>query len=156
MRMKLPISIFIFLLLNFTALAIGGLFTGEGVDSDWYYNLNKAPWTPPGWVFGLAWTSIMLCYSFYMAILYKSDPRGNKVIILYAAQLLLNVAWNPLFFYFQNALIALFCILFLTIIIAYFLFRNNKTMRWSSLLILPYFVWLCVAASLNFYIVIYN
>ena len=154
--MKLVISIFIFLLLNFTALAIGGFFTGHGVASDWYYNLNKAPWTPPGWVFGLAWTAIMVCYSFYMAILYKGNDRRNKVIALYAAQLLLNVAWNPLFFYFQNALIALFSILFLTIIVAYFLFRNQKTMRWTSLLILPYFIWLCIATSLNLYIVLYN
>lgn len=154
--MKLAVKVFIFLLLNFTALAIGGLFTGDGVASDWYYDLNKAPWTPPGWVFGLAWTAIMVCYSFYMAILYKVNARRNKVITLYVVQFLLNVAWNPLFFYFQNALIALFSILFLTIIIGYFLFHNNKIMRWNSLLIFPYFTWLCIATSLNFYIVIYN
>ena len=154
--MKLAVKIFIFLLLNFTALAIGGFFTSDGVASEWYYNLNKAPWTPPGWVFGLAWTSIMVCYSFYMAILYRGDVRRNKVIALYTAQLVLNIAWNPLFFYFQNALIALFSILFLTSIIAYFLFSNIKTIRWTSLLILPYFIWLCIATSLNLYIVIYN
>ena len=154
--MKLAVKIFIFLLLNFTALAVGGVFTGDGVASEWYYNLNKAPWTPPGWVFGLAWTSIMVCYSFYMAILYIGDVRRNKVIALYTSQLLLNIAWNPLFFYFQNALVALFSILFLTIIIAYFLFSNIKTIRWTSLLILPYFIWLCIATSLNLYIVIYN
>ena len=154
--MKLAVKVFIFLLLNFAALAIGGLFTGDGVASDWYYDLNKAPWTPPGWVFGLAWTAIMVCYSFYMAILYKVNARRNKVITLYVVQFLLNVAWNPLFFYFQNALIALFSILFLTIIIGYFLFHNNKIMRWNSLLIFPYFTWLCIATSLNFYIVIYN
>ena len=39
-----------FLLLNFGALAIGGFFTGKGVTSDWYADLLKAPWTPPGWV----------------------------------------------------------------------------------------------------------
>jgi tryptophan-rich sensory protein len=154
--MKLAVNIFIFLLLNFTALAIGGLFTGEGVGSDWYYTLIKAPWTPPGWVFGLAWTAIMVCYSFYMAILYKRNDRRKKVIGLYAAQLLFNIAWNPLFFYLQNALIALFAILFLTIIVAYFLFRYQKPMRWVSLLILPYFIWLCIATSLNLYILVYN
>ena len=154
--MKLAISIFIFLLLNFTALAIGGLFTGDGVASDWYYTLSKAPWTPPGWVFGLAWTAIMVCYSFYMAILYKKNDNHKKIIILYALQLILNIAWNPLFFYFQNPLIALFSILFLTLIVAYFLFSNQKTMRWTSLLILPYFIWLCIATSLNLYVLLYN
>ena len=154
--MKKEYKFLLFIVINFLALYIGSFLSQNGPSSDWYQSLNKAPWTPPGWVFGLAWTSIMVCYSFYMAILYKSDPRGNKVITLYAVQLFLNIAWNPLFFYFQYALIALFCILFLTIIIAYFLFRNNRTMRWYSLLILPYFLWLCIATSLNFYIVIYN
>ena len=154
--MKLAVKVFVFLLLNFTALAIGGFFTGDGVASDWYYNLNKAPWTPPGWAFGVAWSIIMICYSFYMAILYKVNARRNKVIALYAAQLLLNVLWNPLFFYFQNPLIALFSILFLTLIVAYFLFSNQKTMRWISLLILPYFLWLCIASSLNLYVLLYN
>jgi len=153
---KLAVNIFIFLLLNFTALAIGGFFTGDGVASDWYYNLNKAPWTPPGWVFGLAWTAIMVCYSFYMAILCKGNDSRKKVIALYAAQLLFNIVWNPLFFYFQIALIALFAILFLTTIVAYFLFHYQKSMRWTSLLILPYFIWLCIATSLNLYIVLYN
>ena len=54
----------IFLIINFTALAFGGLFTSEGVPSEWYLSLLKAPWTPPGWVFGFAWSIIMICYAF--------------------------------------------------------------------------------------------
>ena len=154
--MKLAVNIFIFLLLNFAALAIGALYTGDGVASDWYYMLNKAPWTPPGWVFGLAWTAIMVCYTFYMAVLYKKNESRKKIIILYAVQLLLNVAWNPLFFYFQNPLIALIVILLLTIIVTYFLLRYQKPLRWTSLLILPYFLWLCIASSLNLYVLLYN
>lgn len=57
----------LFLVLNFAALGIGGLFSGQGVPSDWYTGLNKAPWTPPGWVFGSAWTIIMICFAIYMA-----------------------------------------------------------------------------------------
>ena len=40
------LRILLFLIINFGGLFIGGLFTGEGVPSDWYQNLNKAPWTP--------------------------------------------------------------------------------------------------------------
>ena len=57
----------LFLLINFTALAIGGFFTGKGVPSEWYINMNKAPWTPPGWVFGFAWTTIMTLFAIYMS-----------------------------------------------------------------------------------------
>lgn len=154
--MKFAFNIFIFLVFNFGALAIGGMFTGDGVTSNWYAELNKAPWTPPGWVFGAAWTSIMIFYAIYMALLYKRNENRKKIILLYAAQLLFNISWNPLFFYFQNASMALLTILILTFIVAYFLFHYQKSMRWFSLLILPYFIWLCIATSLNLYIVIYN
>ncbi|MDH3796458.1 MAG: tryptophan-rich sensory protein, partial [Flavobacteriaceae bacterium] len=63
------LRLIVFLVLNFGALALGSLFTNMGISSDWYSELSKAPWTPPGWVFGAAWTTIMLCFSVYMAIL---------------------------------------------------------------------------------------
>lgn len=37
------LRLIVFLAINFGALAIGGIFTGSGVPSDWYQNLNKAP-----------------------------------------------------------------------------------------------------------------
>ena len=60
------LRIIIFLFINFTGLFLGGLFTQEGVPSDWYQNLNKAPWTPPDWLFGFAWTTIMICFSIFL------------------------------------------------------------------------------------------
>ena len=71
-------KIILFLVLNFGALAIGSYFTDSGASSDWYQNLNKAPWTPAGWVFGAAWTSIMICYSVYMAYLIKINRNKKK------------------------------------------------------------------------------
>lgn len=154
--MGLTIRIIIFLILNFTALAIGGFFTGGGVSSDWYANLNKAPWTPPGWVFGAAWTSIMICFSIYMGILHKRLAVKKNIIRLFILQLLLNISWNPLFFFFQSPITAFVSILLLTVLIFYFFIKYRKTNNWASLLILPYFIWLCIATSLNFYIIIYN
>ena len=37
-------------------LLIGGLMTPRG---DWYENLRKPVWQPPGWLFGPAWTIIL-------------------------------------------------------------------------------------------------
>ena len=75
-------KILIFLVINFAALGIGGFFTGPGVSSDWYTNLNQAPWTPPGWVFGAAWTTIMICFSFFMAFLYEKSYFKKEIIVL--------------------------------------------------------------------------
>jgi tryptophan-rich sensory protein len=145
-----------FILLNFGALALGGLFTGAGVPSDWYVGLSKAPWTPPGWVFGSAWTVIMICFSIYMASLWAVVENKKYLAGLYSIQWLLNVAWNPTFFYFNDVLIALILIILLTILIGYFLFYYWSTQRVKSLLIVPYFVWLLIATSLNGYILFAN
>lgn len=75
------VRIIIFLAINFAALAIGGLSTSTGVSSDWYQTLNKAPWTPPGWVFGLAWSLIMICYAVYLAKLWTLVT--NKLTLVF-------------------------------------------------------------------------
>ena len=68
----------LFLTLNFGALALGGIFAGQGAVSDWYEALNKAPWTPPGWVFGFAWTTIMICYSLFMTLAWEKVNMIEK------------------------------------------------------------------------------
>ncbi len=145
----------IFLLINFAGLFVGGLFTGEGVPSDWYQNLNKAPWTPPGWVFGLAWTTIMICFSLFLSVLWKKIASFHFTS-LYSILFILNVTWNPIFFYFRWVFIALIVITFLTFMIGYTANIYKSEMRYYNLLLIPYFVWLVIATSLNAYIVIYN
>ena len=148
--------IILFLVLNFTALAIGGFFTGEGVPSDWYQEINKAPWTPPGWVFGAAWTTIMVTFAIYMAYLLQTKVNHIKVVILFVIQWILNIAWNPIFFSAHFVLIGLIVISLLTILIVYLFFSYYKDLKVKSWLISPYLIWLVIATSLNLYILIYN
>ena len=149
------LRILLFLIINFGGLFIGGLFTGEGVPSDWYQNLNKAPWTPPGWIFGAAWTTIMICFSVYMAILWKKITT-KKLLYIFIAEFILNVIWNPLFFHFKWINVALLSISLLTILIIYMAVSLRTEMRYKTLLIFPYLIWLAIATSLNGYIVLYN
>lgn len=149
-------KILIFLVLNFTALLIGGIFTGSGVPSEWYQTLNKAPWTPPGWVFGMAWTLIMVCFAIYMAYLIKYQADRKKIILLFSIQWILNIAWNPIFFYFHAVFFGLICISMLTLLVAYLFFGYRKNLKYKSLLLAPYLIWLIIASSLNAYIVFFN
>ncbi|MDP3928307.1 MAG: TspO/MBR family protein [Bacteroidota bacterium] len=146
----------IFLVVNFAALALGGLATKNGVSSDWYTHLNKAPWTPPGWVFGAAWTSIMVCYAIYMAYAWNVQADKKYLLTLFIAQWILNVAWNPVFFAYQLPIIGLVIILALTVLIGYILLSELNLLKVKSLLLAPYFIWLLIASSLNAYIVIKN
>lgn len=146
----------LFLLLNFGALGIGGIFTSKGVSSPWYEALNKAPWTPPGWVFGAAWTTIMICFSFYMAYLWPCVENKKWLLGLYGLQWVLNVTWNPLFFYAHNVILALAVIVWLTLLIGFMLFRFRPILKQKAALLLPYFLWLVTATSLNAYIFFNN
>lgn len=140
----------LFLLLNFGALAIGSYFMNNGPQSNWYLTLNKAPWTPPGWVFGVAWTTIMICFSFYLA--YLVGLKGNVVFwMLFGIQFILNISWNYAFFNQHLIGFALGIIVLLTVLIGYYLFYFLNSMKLKSLLILPYFLWLLIATSLNAY-----
>jgi translocator protein len=152
------IKLLIFFALNFGALAIGSYFTGGGVSSSWYQSLNKAPWTPPGFVFGIAWFSIMICFSFYMSN-FSADSKIipiKQLYTIFAVQWILNVIWNPLFFKFQLPAISLISIFLLFLLMGYFLFIGFKHSTTNGLLALPYFIWLAIALSLNAYIVVRN
>jgi tryptophan-rich sensory protein len=145
-----------FLSLNFLALALGGLFTADGVSSEWYQTLNKAPWTPPGWVFGAAWTFLMICYAIYLAIVWKEKSLQKKNLVFYALQWILNVSWNPIFFYHHQDILGLINLVLLSAVIIGTAIINLKSFRAATVLILPYIIWLCIATSLNAYITFTN
>ncbi len=146
------IRLILFLILNFGALALGSYFTGPGVSSDWYQGLNKAPWTPPGWVFGAAWTTIMICFSLYMDTAIKNVSGQRLLIGLFIIQWILNIMWNPVFFYYRQTTLALVVITALTVVVGSFLVFFWPQQKYYSLLVLPYFLWLIIATSLNGYI----
>ncbi len=145
-----------FLVLNFLALGIGSFFANPAED-EVYQSLNRAPWTPPGWVFGAAWTLIMISFAFFMEALYRrAEGKSNQVLVVYGLQWLLNVSWNPVFFgghlYFFGLLVllALFVVLLALVKLAWPYGKLYEI--WIS----PYVIWMAIAASLNTYIVLYN
>lgn len=154
--MKRTAFILLFLFLNFGALAIGGSFTADGVASDWYQKLNKAPWTPPGWVFGAAWTFLMVCYSAYLAFACEQLQKRWLFWGIYLLQWALNVAWNPLFFKYHWTGLALIDLLALTTVVYFSLLRFIPLNSWKAWLLLPYAIWVVIATSLNAYIVSMN
>ncbi|MBT4413650.1 MAG: tryptophan-rich sensory protein [Polaribacter sp.] len=146
---------FLFLILNFGGLAIGSWLMNNGPMTDWYTNLNQASWTPPGWVFGVAWTSIMICFSLYLGKLFTKDYR-SKLIFVFLVQFILNVSWNYIFFNQRLVLFGLITIVLLTSLIFYYFFKLSKNTSYYKFLLLPYMIWLCIATSLNLYILIHN
>jgi len=140
----------LFIFLNFGALAIGSQFMNNGPKSNWYLALNKAPWTPPGWVFGVAWTTIMICFSIYLSYLI-GIKNNNTFWFLFSLQFILSISWNFTFFNQHAIGIALVIITLLTVVLGYYLFNFRADMKLKTWLIAPYFLWLLIATSLNTY-----
>jgi tryptophan-rich sensory protein len=127
----------------------------DGPTSTWYTTLNQAPWTPPGIVFAIAWTTIMLLFSIYLGFLFLRE-NSKKLRIIYTIQVLLNVSWNYIFFNQHLVFLALVNIILLMAIVFYFFFKGSAKKSKINYLLLPYIVWLCIATSLNLYILIHN
>ena len=153
--MKLAKLIILFMILNFGGLAMGSWLMNNGPTSTWYTQLHQAPWTPPGWAFGVAWTLIMICFSVYLGILFLKE-NNQKLRTTYVIQFLLNVSWNYLFFNQHLVAWAMLNILLLTAVVFYFFFKYQQQVKKINYLLVPYLVWLCIANSLNLYILIHN
>ncbi len=117
-----------------------------------YSNINMPKFSPPGFVFMIAWSIIytILYYTMYTCL------DSKKIYFQYLAILIAHTAWNILFFslgYFLVALILLFIIYFLSFVFAYFVSQIKRKLFYFNL---PYLIWLMVAIYLNFGVVLLN
>ena len=142
----------LFLVINFGALALGSLLMRNPATNVWYQQLDKAPWTPPGWVFGAAWFSIMILFSVFMARVTARMETRKSWLFLFGIQFVLNVLWNPVFFRWHMITLGLIILALLIFVIILLLKRSLQQDRLSAIFILPYLLWLFVAISLNAYV----
>lgn len=114
-----------------------------------YLALERPPWAPPQWLFGPAWTVlyIMIAISGWLAW----SARGwTPALGVYAAQLVLNAAWTPLFFGAGRYGLAFAEIIVLWVAIAATIVLFRRISRVAAWLLAPYLLWVTYAASLNF------
>lgn len=147
-------STLIFIILNFIGLYLGSIWTTPGVVSDWYNNLIQAPWTPPGWVFGAAWTTIGLTFGLAASKFYLE--KDHDMVFFFILTWFLNLLWNPIFFTMKAPLLSLIVIMNLSVLIGFMTHEMRVRHGKWVLTMLPYFVWLVIATSLNLFILIMN
>lgn len=146
----------VFLALNFGALGLGAFLMGSPLTNEWYNAQNLAPWTPPGWVFGAAWFTIMLLFAVFLAAVWHKIQAKKQFLFALIAHYILNVSWNPTFFQLHWVLIGLIIISLLFIVVVRLTFSKGTYNKSLRLLLLPYLTWLLIAISLNFYVLVFN
>ena len=64
---------------------------------EWYKSLAKPSWTPPNWLFPVAWSILYLCIA--AAAARVAPLEGSQyAMALFAVQIALNTLWTPVFF----------------------------------------------------------
>lgn len=128
-------------------------------DTAWYRSLDEAPWNPPGWAFGVAW-SVLYVMMAVAAWLVLRQGLGRPVVraglSLHLLQLALNLAWTGIFFGAQRPGLALVDLVALTVVVAAMAVAFSRVSLVAAWLQAPYLVWLLFAASLNAWVVAAN
>jgi benzodiazapine receptor len=142
-------------------LALGsasGLLSGSGYGNPWFDALAKPWFMPPGWVFPIAWTALYVLMGLALGQVLAA-PRGQArltALRLFALQLLLNLAWSPVFFAMHRIDLALAIILVLDAVVIAAILAFRRVRPGAALLLLPYPLWLALATALNGAILIGN
>jgi translocator protein len=117
----------------------------------WYYGLNLPPITPPGWVFGVAWTVIYILTTACALIVFnffEHSIRWYFIISFFILNALLNGSWTYVFF--NQHLLALGALwsgmLALTTWILIALIKQNSF--FTALLLAPYALWTTFATAI--------
>jgi len=137
---------FLVFLLACGAAASTGLLFKPG---QWYESLTKPGFTPPNWLFPVAWSIIylLLAWAGYRLTLI---PGSQAVLALWAAQIALNTLWTPVFFGAQRIFAGMVILTLLWLVVAVMVVMTLQLDVITGLILLPYLAWLCVAAALNF------
>jgi tryptophan-rich sensory protein len=136
-----------FVVLCFGVSVLGSRATLPAL-AEWYPALRKPPWTPPGWVFGPAWTLLypVIAVAGWMA---WREGRARFGPLLFLLQLALNAAWPWLFFAQRRPDLALVCIAALFLAILGTIVAFWRSSRGAAILLVPYLAWVGFAAALN-------
>jgi tryptophan-rich sensory protein len=142
-------------LIVFFAICLGagglGSFYTAGSVRDWYPRLRKPAGTPPSWVFGPVWTTLYVLMAISAWLVWRQYGRGAlPALLIFFAQLALNVAWSGIFFGSRMPGIAFAEILLLWFAIAFNILVFYGLLPVSALLLVPYLLWVSYAAYLNF------
>ena len=135
----------IFLVACLSAGATGGLFP----PGPWYDRLKKPSWTPPNWVFPVAWTTLYVCMAAAGARAAVS-PDNSVAMALWALQIALNGLWTPVFFGLKKLRLGLIVLIGLWVSVFFGMIALWQVDWIAGLLFVPYLAWVSIAGALNY------
>ena len=137
---------------------IGSMFTTPAIPT-WYETLQQPGFTPPNAVFMPVWLTLYALMGVAIFLIWRkglSDSDVRIAFILFWGQLVLNIMWSVVFFGFRSILGGMIIIIALWALLLIIIMRFFRISRVAGGLMVPYIVWISIAASLNSWIWVLN
>ena len=117
----------------------------------WYDELVRPSFTPPGWAFGVAWTTlyVLMAVAAWRIHTAPQSPERREALIAYGIQLVANLGWTLVFFGLEAPWAGLVVIAGLLVAIGITIVRFAKVDATASALLWPYAAWVSFATVLN-------
>ena len=130
---------------------LSGWLSNSGYGNGWFDALEKPPFMPPGWAFGVVWPILyaLLGVALAMILAEPDSDRRRLGLSLFGVQLAMNFAWSPLFFAAHDVTLAKYVIFIMAILAAAAAGQFYRLRKAAGLLMIPYLAWLVFAATLN-------
>lgn len=141
------IALIAWIVLCQAAGATGALVT----DADWYRELARPSWAPPGWVFGPVWVTLYTMMGVAAWLVWRTPSTSARTHALrwFAAQLALNAIWTPVFFGLRSLGGGLVVIVLLVGAIVATIRAFHRVAPPPAWLLAPYLAWVSFATALN-------
>ena len=152
------IKAIICIFLCLSAGGIGSAFSASAIPT-WYATLNKPSFSLPNWLFAPVWTLLYIMMGFAAALVWQKglqNPRVRTALVIFLAQLILNMVWSVLFFGLRSPLYGFMDILFLWAMILVTIAQFSKVSTLAAALLIPYILWVTFASGLNLGIFLLN
>ena len=134
---------------------LSGYLTRGSIKDEWYSNLKKPSWQPPGSLIGGVWIVLYLLMGVTLQRIGRSTGNG-KAIVAFGVQLALNFSWSLIFFRGQRPDLALVNIVALVVSIVVMMYYIRQLDPLAANLQIPYLLWVLFATPLNANIVSLN
>jgi len=130
---------------------LSGAAADSGPDNPWFSGLIKPAIYPPPVTFPIVWSVLYVLMGVALAMVLSARGAGGRGIafIAFVVQLLLNLAWSPLFFALHRVDAALGVIVVLALAVAVTIALFARVRPLAAWLLAPYLAWVCFAGVLN-------
>lgn len=130
---------------------VSGMVANSGPTNPWFASLVKPSIYPPPQAFGIVWSIlyVMMGVSLAMIVTARGAAGRGIAIGVFVVQLLLNLAWSPLFFGAHQIVLALYLLIAIDVAVLLTIVLFWRVRPLAAILLVPYLCWVLFATLLN-------